>query len=339
MALVVLLSAENTGVGVSQAHDQSISRRGALATLASLSGACFSLGSVQALAREEKKERTPYAAPEWSSDISIEELRSAPACKATRYSRGIPQTCASKIFVDGNGEIHLKSLSFLERTGWMDRWRVTTRGNVPSIKNPTFSDPDIHPSHGSGTLLTVQQGNRPRDIYLSNEHTFRAAHWRLEDKAIYDWHYDLGVLAAEHLHTTPADNTKPPRAQLASDSVSNTNLCSKTIEVVGFGSDLFKFVGTPFKLPISITTAPPTLGLPEQQHLLFGLKIPRGFLRELAEIGGMSGSPIVLAGTRDVVGVVCRIAQRLDGKEPISYLIFTGPNEVRRIVAQAEASL
>jgi hypothetical protein len=262
-----------------------------------------------------------------------------PACKATRYAQGVPKTCASKIFVDRDGSIHLKTLSFLERSGWMNQWRTITKNAVPPVKNPTYADPDVHPSHGSGVLLAAGNHEKPHQIYLSNEHTFRAARWQLEDKAVYNWHYDLGVMSTKHLARNPDDRAAVPQGRLADESITNANLCARSVEVVGFGSDLFKFIGTPFQLPSYITETFPTLERSMRQHLLFGLKIPRGFLREISEIGGMSGSPIVLEGTHEVVGVLCRVAQCLEGDEPIPYLVFTGPNEVRSIVAQAEASL
>lgn len=320
-------------------EDRSISRRGAIATLASLTGACFSADGGAARAQEVDKQRTPYAAPEWQTSADYQYLRTMPTCKATRYSQGVPKTCASKIFVDSDGSIHLKTLPFLERSGWMNRWRTATKSVVPQVKNPTYTDPDVHPSHGSGVLLAAGNHEKPHEIYLSNEHTFRAARWQVEDKAIYDWHYDLGVMSAKHLTPNPTDRAHPPRGRLADESITNANLCSRSVEIVGFGSDLFKFVGTPFKLPFYINETFPTLERSSRQHLLFGLKIPRGFLRQISEIGGMSGSPIVLEGTCDVVGVLCRVAQCLEGAEPIPYLVFTGPNEVRTIVARAEAPL
>jgi hypothetical protein len=206
---------------------------------------------------------------------------------------------------------------------------------MPTIKNPTYSDPDIHPSHGSGVLMTLGTGGAQRKIYLSNEHVFRSAAWQLEEKALYNWHFDLGVMSAREIRANPADRSQPPLGRLADSSVTNANLCSRSVEVVGFGSDLFKFVGTPIRLPYFITPGAPFNVPPERQHLLFGLRIPRGFLHDIAEIGGMSGTPVVLEGTNEVVGTVSRISEFMDGENPICVLLFTGPQEVRGIVSKA----
>lgn len=313
----------------------SINRRDCLQGLLSLSAASFAESAFRAEAQETATKRSSYSAPELRFGESIEYLRKAPSCKATRYSQGVPPTCTSKIFVERDGTLHLKTLSFLDRSGWMDRWRAMTRVEMPTIKNPTYSDPDIHPSHGSGVLMTLGTGAAQRKVYLSNEHVFRSASWQLEEKALYNWHYDLGVMSAKELRANPADRSQPPLGHLADSSVTNANLCSRSVEVVGFGSDLFKFVGTPLRLPYFITPGALFTVHPERQHLLFGLKIPWGFLRDIAEIGGMSGSPVVLEGTKEVVGTVSRISEFMDGENPICVLLFTGPNEVRGVVSKA----
>ncbi len=317
----------------------SITRREYLSGLLSLSAASFSGSTFRTAAQETPTQRSSYSAPELRCGEDIEYLRDAPSCKATRYSEGVPPTCTSKIFVESDGTLHLKTLSFLDRSGWMDRWRTRTRVEMPTIRNPTYSDPDIHPSHGSGVLLTVGTGVTQREMYLSNEHVFRGEAWQIEEKAVYDWHYDVGVMSAKEIRGNRGDRTQPPRGRLADTSVRNANLCSRSVEVVGFGSDLFKFVGTPFRLPYVITPSVPFVESPPRQHLLFGLKIPRAFLRDIAEIGGMSGSPVVLQGTKEVVGTVSRILEFMDGTNPIRVLLFTGPDEVRGIMSHAERVL
>ena len=321
---------------MSHTPTSSITRRECLPGLLGFSAASFVGGAFRAEAQEAATKRSSYSAPELRLGEDIEYLRKAASCKATRYSHGVPPTCTSKIFVERDGTLHLKTLSFLDRSGWMNRWRTMTRVEMPAIKNPTFSDPDIHPSHGSGVLLPVGTGAGQRTIYLSNEHVFRSAAWELEEKALYNWHYDLGVMSAGEIRANPADRSQPPLGRLAESSVRNANLCSRSVEVVGFGSDLFKFVGTPLRLPYFITLGAPFAVSPQRQHLLFGLKIPRGFLRDIAEIGGMSGSPVVLEGTNKVVGTVSRISEFMDGENPICVLLFTGPDEVRGIVSDAE---
>jgi hypothetical protein len=211
---------------------------------------------------------------------------------------------------------------------------------MPAIENADGTEPDIVPSQSSGVLMTIGSGSKTRDIYLSNEHALRAARWQLEEKSIFNWHYDLGVIPAEHLLRYTDDRFELAKGRLADESITNANLSSRSVEVVGFGSDLFKFVGTPFKLPYHFSDAAGLNPNQMQQHLLFGMRIPEGFLRDISEIGGMSGSPVVLQGTREVVGIVCRVAQTLDGDRAIPHLVFVGPNEVRRIVDRAtEGSL
>jgi hypothetical protein len=188
-------------------------------------------------------------------------------------------------------------------------------------------------------LLTLNTAGAHRELYLSNEHVFRGAAWQIEDKAVYDWHYDLGVMRVRELSRHAEDRTPLPQGQIARSSVRNGNLCSRTLEVVGFGSDLFKFVGQPFQVPTYITHSYPFQESPRTQHLLFGLRIPRGFLRDIAEIGGMSGSPVVLEGTSEVVGVVSRVLQIKDGNDQIPFLLFTGPDQVRGLLSRAEGTL
>ena len=311
-------------------------RRDCLTMLTGLSAASFAGGDYRTEAQEARNQRTPYSAPQMRFGQDIAYLRNAPVCKATRYGQGVPPTCASKIFVERDGTLHLKTLPFLERSGWMTRWRSMTKVKLPPLRNPTYSDPDIRASHASGVILTLQQGAVQREVYLSNEHHLRNAAWEIEDKAVYDWHYDLGVISTKEIKTNLEDPSLPPRGRLADTSVTNGNLCSKSVEVVGFGSDLFKFVGTPFRLPYFVTTPAPSVKAPDQQHLFFGIKVPGNFLRDIAEIGGMSGSPVVLNGTNEVVGTVCRAYAHRDGDKPIFIIVFTGPDEVRRIVSRAE---
>ena len=316
-------------------EDKNVSRRAALATMGGLGATSFLSGAASAQADDGHRKPTPYSAPEWESDKGFDYLIEMPISKATRYASGVPDSCGSKIFVDARGSILVSTLQFLDRSGRMSQWRESRRVTVPTIKNAVHTDPDIVPSQSSGVLMTIDSGSKTRDIYLSNEHALRAARWQLEDKAVFNWHYDLGVIPAEHLLRYADDRVPLPKAQLADQSVTNATLSSRTVEVVGLGSDLFKFVGTPFKLPYYISDAAAFMRDRTQQHLLFGIRIPEGFLRDIAEIGGMSGSPVVLQGTREVVGMVCRVAQTLDGDRPIPYLVFAGPNEVRGIVDRA----
>jgi len=242
------------------------------------------------------------------------------------------------LLIDERGSIIINALQFLDGSGWMNRSREMARAKMPTIKNAVYSDPDIAPTASSGVLIPVSVGDKTEEVLVSNEHALRAARWQLENKAVYDWHYDLAVIPAKHLLRNTDDRTLVSKGQLADTSVTNSTIFSKTVEVVGFGSDLFKFVGTPCKLPHYIGKVEPFAQSHMQQHLLFVLRIPDTFVRDVAEIGGMSGSPVVLAGTRQVVGIVSRVGLVTQGDESVPYLVFTGPNELRRIVERAGAA-
>jgi hypothetical protein len=323
-----------------QLEDKNVSRRAALATTALFGATSLFPGSRPAQADERHRKEASYCPPEWESKKGFDYLNAMPVSKATRYASGVPATCGTKTFVDARGSILISTLQFLDRSGWMSQRRESSRVRMPAIENADGTEPDIVPSQSSGVLMTIGSGSKTRDIYLSNEHALRAARWQLEEKSIFNWHYDLGVIPAEHLLRYTDDRFELAKGRLADESITNANLSSRSVEVVGFGSDLFKFIGTPFKLPYHFSDAAGLNPNQMQQHLLFGMRIPEGFLRDISEIGGMSGSPVVLQGTREVVGIVCRVAQTLDGDRAIPHLVFVGPNEVRRIIDRAtEGSL
>jgi hypothetical protein len=315
-----------------------IDRRQALGGVASLAAATFCPGFRSVVAGEAQQQRVPYNSPEYRADKVFEYYQEAPICRATRFASGIPATCTTKLQIDGRGSIIINSMQFLDSSGWMRGFRESSRRKMPTIANAEYSDPDIVSTSSSGVLMTVPVGNGTEDILISNEHALRAARWELETKGVYDWHYDVGVLPAKYLLRDADDRTQLPKARLADRSIANNTICSKKVEVVGFGSDLFKFVGQPFKLPYYVTEGEIGTPLNERQHLFFGLRIPNGFLRDMAEIGGMSGSPVVLEGSRDVVGIVTRVGVVSEGDASISYLVFTGPDQVRAIVERSRAA-
>jgi hypothetical protein len=137
--------------------------------------------------------------------------------------------------------------------------------------------------------------------------------------------YDINVINHELLERNHSDPHQLPEATLADGSIHNGNIGTKKVEIYGFGKDLFHFVGYPF----SFTCSMPQFGPEFRSRVLFGLRVPDGFLHSRNEIGGMSGSPVVLEGTSTVVGTVCRVYPVAHLDTPVSSVVFIGPDQIR----------
>jgi hypothetical protein len=304
--------------------DTILSRRGFLA-----SGlAAATLPNLQALRADETAPISRYSAPDIQFLIDHKGLASQQPCEvAQRLDNPLSSGKTVKIFVDVKGDYNLRPIDTLVKNGWVSRHHVDRNKTLTFRPNPQAGDPDVKPSSGSGVVLRLED---QRVRLFSNDHVLCAARQHLEDQRTSDWPFDIASTDLALFRRVAGDGVIP-EARLTSEEVTNQTLADLSVEIYGVGGDLFRFKGKPFRIPFTV----PSLGETFGERVLFGLRIPTGFLHHPSEIAGMSGSPVLLARDGSVVGLVARVHYSSDGKTEATSIIFAGPDELRSLTKRS----
>ena len=301
-----------------------------------LSSTCIP-SALRAFAEEQKAiESAEYQPPLWRFALPVEELANKTPCKAARLDSHLPHGVTSKIFTERfQGALKVSTLRHLVDNGWVRHERETYKRSLGGARSNTPPQPpqnnrphnpaSVWPKHGGGAVVDLSTDGRKTLGFISNNHVVCDASRKLVDASFCNHPYDINVINQELLERNRSDPHQLPEATFADGSIHNRNIGTKKVEIYGFGKDLFHFVGYPF----SFTCSMPQFGPQFQSRVLFGLRLPDGFLHSRNEIGGLSGSPVVLEGTSTVVGTVCRVYPVAHIDTPVSSVVFIGPDQVR----------
>ncbi|MFN4896431.1 MAG: hypothetical protein ACK5HO_11640 [Pseudomonadota bacterium] len=312
-----------------------IARRGFLRGLAAaattgLSAASLPQLSLGAEGGQVSQGLSMYKTPETSMQVSQEWFLDQRPCRlAQRLDFHLQGGLTSKLFVGPEGGYLVRPLESLVQEGWDKRMHQLLRQNTRLTANSRHGDPDIKPCQGSGVLVQLPGGERS---FFSNDHVLCSARSELEKRRISIWEFDIARIDPRWINLQT--NDKPlPVAQIATESAAtNQTLPENEVEIYGFGADLRLFVGKPFRIPITI----PELGEKFGQRDIFGLRLSDGAVNTIAEISGMSGSPVVLHKTKEVVGLVCRVFYSLKDGKSATVILFAGPDELRDLARRDE---
>ena len=303
-------------------------------------------------------EPTGYIDPIFEHLLTQEELESLPFCTARRHddprNGGINHHGTAKVFVDESGEISVQTLEHLKDRGWLKKnhsERLLTPPPLPPSANQEHSKPDannpdtdaapsryvhpdIVPSLGSCSKIGFTYSGGVFECYVSNDHVIYSGRRDIEKESHSDPFSDINLLSTHFVKRPYADPHQLRPLFLAPRKITNQNLVEQTVQIIGVASDLFEFEGKPFVLPAEVTLGD---GSKRQQNF-FGLKVPNDFLARPMEIAGMSGSPVTLKGSREMVGVISRILfyqEKTPPGAPAKYctiLVFAGPDELQKLV-------
>jgi hypothetical protein len=276
----------------------------------------------------------PYKSPDLAMRFDIRALASHPVCSIENFREYTPrlekllsETCSLKIWIN-NGVLGKNTLGAVFDNGWIERRQRRQPNGPDPVRFHTGEEADIRSANGCGTLLRIRDNDRGYEVILSNDHVIYGAKAEIESQSISNHTFDINLLEASYFKTTLPDRFETPIGKLVDPCITNANLPSKRVQILGIGWDLFNFVGTP--IPISFTDrSDPD---PGSGRTCFALVADKNTLGRADVIGGMSGSPVVLEGTRDVVGTLSRVYTVDVGERDVVLLVFTGPDQLRALL-------
>lgn len=107
------------------------------------------------------------------------------------------------------------------------------------------------------------------------------------------------------------------------------------MRIFGSGADLYNLVGRPFPIRALVREE----GSPPKEIELFGLRVADNFFKPIGQMAGMSGSPVILDGTHEVVGTLCRsYSKSWQGRE-LQYVVFSPIAALRELEGRLLAGL
>lgn len=276
----------------------------------------------------------PYKSPDLAYHFDMQALSSHPVCSielfrelTPRLERLFTDTCSLKVWIN-KGVPGKNTLGAVFESGWIERRQQRQPNGPEPVRFHSGKEEVSRSANGSGSLVRIKCKDGDCDAILSNNHVICAARPEIAAQAISNYTFDINLLDARHFQNTLADRFDVPIGQMVDANISNDNLTSKRVQIFGIGWNLYNIVGTPIRLSFRDRSGPE----PGRARECFALIAEREILGGADVIGGMSGSPVVLEGTRDVVGVLSRVYTVNLGKRQVVLLVFSGPNEIRGLL-------
>ena len=277
-----------------------------------------------------------YSAPKWDLQLTLEEVASKPVAVSQRYESPAAGIYTCKVFIGDQGDLYVRSFQNIQENGWLKKHREDRSQKPGQLRNPVAGDPDIRPSTGSGVMLEFVVSGEKKRFVLSNDHVVTATRRELEEKRCSLHNFDVTCFPASQAIIQEHDRARIPLGAICADpQISNRTLSSKKVRIFGLGADLYNFVGQPFPIRALVREE----GSPPKEIELFGLRVADNFFKPIGQMGGMSGSPVMLDGTHEVVGTVCRSYSRSwQGKE-LQYVVFSPIDALRELEGRLLAGL
>lgn len=316
-----------------------ISRRAALAHLSIGPALCLTtLIGPSRLAHSgesaQPKEWKPYKSPDLAIHFDRNALAQHPLCTAEcfrerspRLDKVLRESCSLKIFIDG-GVLGKNTLQAVMDRGWIERLHRKQPEGPGRLRFHDGTGKDTSSGNGSGTLLKIRCSDRIHEAILSNDHVIYGSDAQTEAQSVSNHTHDINLLHLAHFRTPLPDSDELPVGRVAGPHITNENVASKRVQIVGIGWELYNFVGT----PIALSFRERSQGDIAPSKRCFALLVDHAWLGSAANIGGMSGSPVVIEGTREVVGTLSR-AYTIDlGSRSVVALVFAGPDDLRDLL-------
>lgn len=211
-----------------------------------------------------------------------------------------------------------------------DYWRnpdQTKKMDDEESKNITEKKPalegDVTESRGSCFCIDGKWGSHIFTVW----HVGVNMHQNMEEQMSFLFRSDIVTMPVDSVITKNGSKYLP-RMRLAADpSVNNKTLPALTVELHGFGEEIYTVQGKPAPFPMRYGKYGEFESAPMFSLLIDGTKI-----KERYQFRGTSGSAITIKNTGEVVGIG-HSASMVDGT---MHFIFSGINDLRTAHAIAE---
>jgi|GEM_PF-5950507 len=309
-------------------------RRDAIAATA-LFGA-LSMPSVSTTAADVKTEASPFKEPEWR--LADAQLVAVPVCKGERLTRQPDNLPTSKVIIDKEGVVFLNSVPHIVKHGISQPRRMALDGRLAPAPLPAGMRYSL-PMLASGAVIQVQVAGKLVEVVATNGHVMQHAKSDIRREEFLDPLMDVSVVDKRLVIRNVLDTGVLPVGVLA-QGVSDDTITSRVVSFCSRGRGHFRFTGKPFRADIAIPSHAPS----EHRFPVFVMRVPAEMGDIRNELIGLSGSPVHLEGTREIVGVFAKCyprhgvsLSRPDGSLSPIYLLFAGPDSLRAQVMACAA--
>ena len=309
-------------------------RRDAMIGALSLLGLAMPAVDHRAVAAESSNP-PPFREADWRPVDS--QLASIPECRGERLIRQPEDVPTCKVMIDDDGVVFLNSVQHVVQRGISQPCRREPNGRLvsaPVRHGLRYSLKML----ASGAIISVKVGERSVDVVATNGHVLAPAKVEIRRAEFLDPLMDLSVVERRVVIQNALDTGGLPIGRLA-EGVTDNNLTSKVVSFCSKGRGHFRFTGKPSRIGVPI----PSLAPAHQHFSVFVMRVPSEMGDIRNELVGLSGSPVYLEETREIVGVFAKCyprhgvsLTRADGSRAPIYVLFAGPNSLRaRVMACA----
>jgi hypothetical protein len=241
-----------------------------------------------------------------------------------------PENLATVQVRTQNGIFRYETLHHLHEVGRLEEIRLSRRSNQGVMESPLTPDevakePDVFDCLGSGFAVTGSDGHA---YIFSNEHVTRGTHRDFEAVMTTDFARDLAVSTDEMAMRCPGDQFPVPMSTIDPKVCSN-DLPQHEVSITGFGADLFRFQGHPFRAQSIVSQECADRVSPHSMIL----KVRMDDIRQPERMMGISGTPVTIPNG-NVAGVVWGIYLCPALRDSL-FILFTGPEDLRNVAKQA----
>jgi|GEM_PF-4026905 len=235
----------------------------------------------------------------------------------------LPDTKCLRVTIDDKGYVLVHSLQKYWDEYCSNKEKIKSNA-LQTTKNSTTSNTILENGSGSGFCVKANNGD---EYVASNWHVYGNANDDATEKMAKHFPADIAVIPKRETFTWGGSDTLPT-VFLPHESVNNKTLPSLDIRFHGLGVNC---LCTAEGKPISIMMKYGTL----EDHTeieMFALLVPEDQVKHRYQFQGTSGSPVTIRNTGEVIGI-SHHARIVDG---VMYLIFSGPDDIRKAFVIAE---
>lgn len=302
-------------------------RREAIGSALSLLGLSIPAVSRSAFGAESANP-PPFREADWRPVPA--QLASIPECKGERLVRQPEKLPTCKVMIDNDGVVFLSSVEHLVRHGISQPRRREPDGRLADAPVPPGGGYSLK-MLASGAIIRVKLGERSVDVVATNGHVLAPAKGEIRRAEFLDPVMDLSVIDRREVIQNALDSGRLPIGTLA-EGVDDDNLSSKVVSFCSKGRGHFRFTGQPTRIAIPIPSHAPE----NQRFSVFVMRVPAEMGDIRNELIGLSGSPVYLEETKEIVGVFAKCYPRhgvplvrSDGSRAPIYVLFAGPDSLR----------
>jgi len=323
---------------MSKAQVDTFTRRDALGGALSLLGLSMPLVGRMAVAADVVNP-PPFRESDWRPVDS--QLASIPECKGERLTHQPEHLPTCKVMIDNEGTVFLTSVQHVVRHGISQPRRREPDGKLAGAPVPPGGGYSLK-MLASGAIIRAKVGESSIDVVVTNGHVLAPAKGDIRAVEFLDPLMDLSVIDKAVVTRNALDTGALPVGRLA-EGVTDDNLTSQIVSFCSKGRGHFRFTGTPTRIAVPIPSHAPA----DQRFSVFVMRVPSELGDIRNELIGLSGSPVYIEQTKEIVGVFAKCYPRHnvpllrpDGSRAPIYVLFAGPDSLRaKVMACATAAL